>query len=61
MARSEMLLETKLKIILESESVPRPKQSDLVTKYGVAKSTISDILKRANVNLNKYGSESFLG
>ena len=41
--------EPKLQIIAESESAPRPKQSDLVSKYGVAKSTLSDILKKAEV------------
>ena len=42
----ELTLQDKINLIKESESFPKPSQKSLSEKFGVGKTTVSDILKR---------------
>ncbi len=44
--RIELSLGTKIKLIEDSETLPKPLQKDLAEKYNISKQTVSDILKK---------------
>jgi DNA-binding GntR family transcriptional regulator len=44
--RIKLTLQDKINLIKESESFPKPSQKSLSEKFGVGKTTVSDILKR---------------
>ena len=61
--RVELTFQDKINLIKESESFPKPSQKSLSEKFGVGKTTVSDILKRKpeylanfenNENLQKF-------
>lgn len=45
-SRVELTLKQKYDLIVESEKVPKPTQKDLSLKFGIGKTTVSDILKQ---------------
>lgn len=45
-SRVELTLKQKYDLIVESEKVPKPTQKDLSLKFGIGKTTVSDILKK---------------
>ena len=44
--RVELTLQDKINLLKESKSFPKPSQKSLSEKFGVGKTTVSDILKR---------------
>ena len=44
--RVELTLQDKINSIKQSESFPKPSKKSLCEKFGVGKTTVSDILKR---------------
>lgn len=52
--RVELNLEMKIKLIRDYETKPRPKQKDLCIKYGIGSSTVSDILKKADIYIRQH-------
>lgn len=52
--RIELTLEDKINLIKDSESFPKPSQKSLSEKFGVGKTTVSDILKRKSEYLANY-------
>lgn len=54
--RLELTLDDKIKLINESELVPKPTQKQLSEKFGVGKTTVSDILKRKSEYLSSFES-----
>ena len=45
-ARKDLTIDVKLKLIADSEKIPKAMQKDLAEKYGIGKSSVCDILKR---------------
>ena len=54
--RVELTLQDKINLIKESESFPKPSQKSLSEKFGVGKTTVSDILKRKSEYLANFES-----
>jgi DNA-binding FadR family transcriptional regulator len=52
--RVELILQDKINLIKESESFPKPSQKSLSEKFGVGKTTVSDVLKRKSEYLIKF-------
>ena len=52
--QTELTLETKIYLIRESGSLPKPTNKFLSEKYGIGKLTLADILKKKDV----YKAES---
>lgn len=45
-ARKELTLADKVKLIRDSQAVPKPTQNELSLKYEIWRQTVSDILKK---------------
>jgi hypothetical protein len=54
--RVELTLQEKINLIKESESFPKPSQKSFSEKFGVGKTTVSDILKRKSEYLANFES-----
>ena len=54
--RVELTLQDKINLIKESESFPKSSQKSLSEKFGVGKTTVSDILKRKSKYLANFES-----
>jgi hypothetical protein len=54
--RVELTLQDKINLIKESESFPKPFQKSLSEKFGVGKTTVSDVLKRKSEYLANFES-----
>jgi hypothetical protein len=54
--RVELTFQDKINLIKESESFPKPSQKSLSEKFGVGKTTVSDILKRKPEYLANFES-----
>ena len=55
---TEMSLEKKIDLIKASAAVPKPSQKDLGEKFGIGRSTVSDILKKKAHYLEAWESNT---
>ena len=53
---NELTLEKKIDLIKASEAVPKPRQDDLSKKFGIGRSTVSDILRKRDLYLEAWES-----
>ena len=53
-----MSLEKKIELIKASAAVPKPSQKDLGEKFGIGRSTVSDILKKKDHYLKAWESNT---
>ena len=57
---NELNLEKKIDLIKASEAVPKPRQDDLSKKFGIGRSTVSDILRKRSLYLEAWESNRAL-
>jgi hypothetical protein len=57
-ARIELTLDDKVKLIKDAQSVPKLTQKEISLKYGLGKSTVSDVLKKKEVYLREFESNA---
>jgi len=53
-ARKELTLDQKLKLIADSERIPKFTQKELSEKYGIGRTTVSDVLRRKAFYREQY-------
>ncbi|XP_069132365.1 uncharacterized protein [Argopecten irradians] len=53
-SRMELPLEKKIELIREYKTSPRPRQKAFAMKYGLGRSTVSDILKKSDFYMKQY-------
>ena len=56
--RVELSLEDKIKLIKESEMLPKPTLKMLSEKYPIGKSTIGDIVRKKSANISHWENNS---